>query len=229
MSSKSSITPKTNNASSFKYILLWNRLPGVMAFRLRQYGWDALLHHGCDISNCYVVNGLNRSSELNRSIDSYDAVIFNSNALYDSKVLPWTVNSFSRSLKQRFVYFTIESPIYTWGNSRKVNKTEVQLYANFYNWSMTYRNDADIRMPYGSFKPKRNSSSDVMTIKSTIKKNIIASRSNRTIVAWMSSHCRTHSRRENYIRELKSHIAVDTYGGCGDLKCPKKKRNAVST
>ena len=45
----------------------------------------------------------------------------------------------------------------------------------------------------------------------------------------MSSHCRTDSLREDYIRQLKRHIAVDTYGGCGDLSCPKKRGTAAST
>ena len=212
----------SNESSSFKYILLWNRLPGVMTSSIGN-GRDALLRHGCDVTNCYVIDGLNHKK---RSMDSYDAVIFNSNALYDSRVIPWTKSSFSRSQKQRFVYFTIESPIYTWGKSRKVNETEVLLYANFYNWSMSYKEDADIHLFYGSFKPKINPSSPSST--ATIKKNISSS-SNGAIVAWMASHCRTDSRREDYIKQLQRHIAVDTYGRCGKVRCHKQPGTAVST
>lgn len=44
-------------------------------------------------------------------------------------------------------------------------------------------------------------------------------------VAWVVSHCPTHSRREDYVEELKKHIDVDVYGKCGQ-PCPNKKGNA---
>ena len=37
-------------------------------------------------------------------------------------------------------------------------------------------------------------------------------------VAWLASHCPTHSKREDYIRQLKRFIRVDAYGTCGDLQ-----------
>lgn len=42
-----------------------------------------------------------------------------------------------------------------------------------------------------------------------------------TPVSWMVSHCETESRREDYVRELREHIQVDVYGGCGNLSCPR--------
>lgn len=38
-------------------------------------------------------------------------------------------------------------------------------------------------------------------------------------IAWFSSHCPTHSRREDYVAELSKYIQVDIYGKCGPLKC----------
>ncbi|XP_069975845.1 alpha-(1,3)-fucosyltransferase C-like [Penaeus vannamei] len=39
------------------------------------------------------------------------------------------------------------------------------------------------------------------------------------LVAWMSSHCPTISKREEYVRELAKYIPVDTYGRCGARLC----------
>ena len=40
-------------------------------------------------------------------------------------------------------------------------------------------------------------------------------------VAWLVSHCDTHSQREAYAKELKKHIQVDIYGACG-MQCGRK-------
>ena len=35
-------------------------------------------------------------------------------------------------------------------------------------------------------------------------------------MVWFVSHCKTNSRREEYIAELSKHIHVDIYGKCGN-------------
>lgn len=35
-------------------------------------------------------------------------------------------------------------------------------------------------------------------------------------MAWMASHCSTDGRREDYIRQLKRYIRVDSFGYCGE-------------
>ncbi|XP_068229265.1 alpha-(1,3)-fucosyltransferase C-like [Palaemon carinicauda] len=48
--------------------------------------------------------------------------------------------------------------------------------------------------------------------------------SNRSRLAlWVSSHCPTQSRREDYVRELQKYAQVDTYGTCGKLSCGFKE------
>jgi len=39
----------------------------------------------------------------------------------------------------------------------------------------------------------------------------------------MVTHCKTRSRREDYVRQLQEHIDVDIYGQCGNknLSCPR--------
>ena len=41
----------------------------------------------------------------------------------------------------------------------------------------------------------------------------------------MVSNCKTHSKREDYVRALQRIIPVDVFGGCGDLKCAKNECN----
>ena len=39
------------------------------------------------------------------------------------------------------------------------------------------------------------------------------------IIAWMSGHCPTEGRREDYVEELDKYIDVDKYGSCGTKEC----------
>nr|KAG5701740.1 hypothetical protein BaRGS_004342 [Batillaria attramentaria] len=40
------------------------------------------------------------------------------------------------------------------------------------------------------------------------------------MAAWLSSHCKTHGRREDYIKLLQRHLEVDAFGECGH-RCPR--------
>ena len=188
-----------------KYILLYNILPGLMTPLLGN-GQEGFTH-GCDVTECYIVNDL---KQYNRPMDSYDAVIFNMNVLHNSGKLPWKEVNYSRKSNQRFVFFSQEPPMYTWGGSGQVDTNEVNLYVNYFNWSMSYRNDADVQLFYGATKLKDNFNIIPLNnnkIKST----------NQSIVVWMASHCQTDGRREDYVRELNRYISVDSYGNCGKI------------
>jgi len=97
-------------------------------------------------------------------------------------------------------------------------------YNRFFNWSMTYRSDADIPFIYGLIKQKNNSASngrmmmkipraifteisreEILAFKhSSASENVKGNRSaTAAVVAWMASHCPTHGKRESYIRQLK--------------------------
>ncbi|CAL4165914.1 unnamed protein product, partial [Meganyctiphanes norvegica] len=84
-----------------------------------------------------------------------------------------------------------------------------------FNWTMHFRQDSDVSIPYGVISQIEdpihamvNSRSDYWSRKDRDK-----------LAAWMVSHCRTDSARESYVKELKKHIRVDIYGGCGNLTC----------
>jgi len=224
-------TPKPKPINKvIKTILLWNRLPGVMNSFLGTGSDGFLRRYGCEVTDCHVEDGQNKQQQRNRSMDSYDAVVFNMNILIYSDKLPWTADSYSRSPKQRFVFLSQEPPVHTWPQRGRpvgfVNKTEVNLYVNYFNWSMTYRYDSDVHLFYGSFKPKQGRDSSLSSTNATILKRnaTTAAVANESIVAWMASHCPTDSRREDYARQLKRYIGVDAYGGCGNLRCAKDSR-----
>ena len=153
-------------------------------------------------------------------MSSYDAVVFNMNVLHYSGKLPWNEADYWRNPKQRFVFMSMEPPMLTWGGSGQ-NKTEVNLYENYFNWSMSFRFDSDVQFTYGLTKLK-NKSSD---FKPFAKKK---SSPNQPIVVWMASNCAAFSRREDYVKEMKRFIKVDSYGKCGDLKCDKNKTTESS-
>merc|ERR1712027_221035 len=55
-----------------------------------------------------------------------------------------------RSQSQRYVMFFMESPQH-W-------RADFSRFNNFFNWTMTYRLDSDISIPYGWVLPKSNES-----------------------------------------------------------------------
>ena len=79
-------------ARPLKYILLWNEMPDKMTPFLGT-GREGLLRHGCDVSECYIVNHEQRHLS-NKSMDSYDAVVFNMNKLHYFGPIPWTAKEY---------------------------------------------------------------------------------------------------------------------------------------
>ena len=41
------------------------------------------------------------------------------------------------------------------------------------------------------------------------------------MVAWFVSNCYAGNGRQKYASELQKHVAVDIYGACGNMKCPR--------
>ncbi|OQV25736.1 putative Glycoprotein 3-alpha-L-fucosyltransferase A [Hypsibius exemplaris] len=108
---------------------------------------------------------------------------------------------------QVFVYAMGESPIHggPWG---------YMLERDFFNWTLTYRLDSDIRAHYTYRVPLEKE-----------RRNFAAGK--RKMVVWIVSHCQTSSEREKYVRELRKYVAVDVYGRCGNLSCGRNWTNEV--
>lgn len=107
---------------------------------------------------------------------------------------------------------------------------------------MTHRRDSDVYVaePYGAIQPK------YWTLPSQLPDEIprdtlppnpadllnihyldLANKTN--MVAWFSSHCPTHSQREDYVKELAKYVQVDIYGKCGTMEClPRNSQHCES-
>ena len=79
-------------------------------------------------------------------------------------------------------------------------------WRNTLNWTMTYRTDSDVPQPYGFLETRLT----------PIEKNYTLIYSGKSKFAvWIVSHCITHSRREEYVKEMQKYATVDIYGMCG--------------
>lgn len=83
-----------------------------------------------------------------------------------------------------------------------------------FNFSMTFSRDADIRTHYGKCLARVPPDPQAVPSFSSL-------RAKSKLAAALISNCRTHSKRENLIRQLKQYIPVDVYGACGSHKCPQ--------
>ncbi|CAH1796644.1 unnamed protein product [Owenia fusiformis] len=107
---------------------------------------------------------------------------------------------------QKWLFTTVEAPRYDFHKHAKYAK-----WNHLINLTVTVRSDASKQLRYGYYKMLENE-----------KIFKLPSYSNRTLpIAWVASHCTTESRREQFVRKLKEHIPVDSYGRCGTITCPE--------
>ncbi|XP_067944930.1 4-galactosyl-N-acetylglucosaminide 3-alpha-L-fucosyltransferase FUT6-like [Watersipora subatra] len=88
---------------------------------------------------------------------------------------------------------------------------QLKLLNNTFNLSMTYQSDSDIVIPYGWYW--KNTPSEVAKME---REKVDHMKGKNKTVVWLVSNCITSSRREEYVNELKRHIDVDIFGGCGN-------------
>jgi len=188
-----------------KYILHWNDFFGDYTYGLEADGRGPFLENDCPESRCYVTS--NRSL---LPVEDYAAVVFHGRSLEEAD-LP-----LSRSTRQRYIYFTLESPINT--------KENISSFVDFFNWTASYRTDSDIYKPYGKILQIKEFDKDDKLdayITEYGKKNTELAGGKRGVAAWFVSNCETASKREDFVQELSEHFPVDIYGKCGNLTCPR--------
>ena len=207
------------------------KMPGVKYILLYDSIHNRKMHisnvfNSCPVANCVITRNID---EL-RAISDFDAIIFEGRDLDRLKPsdLP---NQNHRRPTQIYVMHLLESPI-----QEPKTKQTYDRFNNFFNWTMTYRLDSDIPRPYGAKFIDPNYKMSYKT-QSLDKTGIIGRPFNYTqfsaslhhhselfalarrpkAIAWMSSHCNTHSDREKYVGELRKHIPVDIFGSCSTL------------
>ncbi|KAM4019207.1 alpha-(1,3)-fucosyltransferase 7 [Anomaloglossus baeobatrachus] len=94
-----------------------------------------------------------------------------------------------RPPQQMWVWATLESPSNTKGLTN---------WNNTFNWTLTYREDSDIFVPYGQLVPNL-----AMTLNATMKAGL---------VSWVVSHYHRTQERANFYKEFSSYLKVDVYG-----------------
>ncbi|XP_037527596.1 alpha-(1,3)-fucosyltransferase 7 [Rhipicephalus sanguineus] len=115
-----------------------------------------------------------------------------------------------RAGHQRWVYWNMEAP----PNSRPEELVRIR---DVFNWTYTYRLDSDVPHPYFTVHSRRSDA----PLAEEGHSSFPVKRSR--LVAWVVSNCRTPSRREDYVAELRKHVTVDVYGLCGNLQCPGRE------
>lgn len=123
-----------------------------------------------------------------------DLVVFHNRELVNGQQrLPVNL---PRPQKQRWVWLSLESPPNNW-NMRGL--------AGRFNYTMCYRRDADIYIPYGWLVPSKPPNS--MTVEDFIPK------SKTSMACWVVSNFQTRHERTKLYLKLKNIISVDVYGG----------------
>ncbi|XP_048247331.1 4-galactosyl-N-acetylglucosaminide 3-alpha-L-fucosyltransferase FUT5-like isoform X3 [Haliotis rufescens] len=156
-------------------------------------GWDWIRMGDVGLTDCPVECTLTADTA---QIQMADAIIFYAVGYF--RTIP------VRAHGQVWIFLSLESPSYSLSQAFEKPEWHGQI-----NWTMTYRSDSDIFYPYG----RVNRRGDFLTTDYTS----LAEKKTKK-VAWVVSHCETDSKREDYVRLLKQHIGVDTFGMCG-LPC----------
>jgi hypothetical protein len=192
---------KTSSNKKTKTILVWN---SQMRSELVVFGTgqDTFIDHGCPIHNCKLIS---YTKGLTSSLDSFDAILFNFNDEFYFDLFPEDTDTYIRKQHQRFIFFTQESPIAL----SKLYSFNDKKYINYFNWTMTYKKDSDVKLMYGKVTKKniatyRQINDKLLHITNKTSKK-------KKLAAWMVSHCTTASKREAYVKELVKYIEVDIY------------------
>lgn len=200
---------------SIKKILYFNKYFHLNDWRFG-FGNEPFHAWNCPVTNCFTTD--NRS--LLPSLADFDAILFHARDM-DRRIIQ-VPNQQRRKSNQIYVFFLMESPL-----NDGLNYTNKRFH-NFFNWTMTYREDSDIYRPYGWFSSSDSPSSPPSAPlspswrKPPPVQQIVTQNSSKTkLIAWIVSNCDTHSNREDYVEILKKYVQVDTFGACGKLTCSR--------
>lgn len=127
-----------------------------------------------------------KSCELSYKDDDLDraeAVIFHLHKTRSASELPRR-----RNYKQRWVFLTDETPF----NTFLYRNQRLSDYDGLFNWSMTYRTDSDVPVPYGRTVSLNHPKTNYLQLPTKTK-----------LVAIMGSNCGSRNNRWYYVRKLK--------------------------
>ncbi|KAM7018586.1 alpha-(1,3)-fucosyltransferase 7-like [Tautogolabrus adspersus] len=158
-------------------ILLWH-WPFGRSFRLR--GDKCLENY--NISRCFLTDNTSTFS-------SADVVVFHHQEL--SKGHPLLPLHQDRQASQHWVWLSMEPP---------VNNLNLSQLNGLFNWTMSYRRDADISVPYGK------------TVLGGDGRAFTATPNRSCLVGWVVSKYQSQQARAAVYQSLKKSIPIQVYG-----------------
>ena len=141
----------------------------------------------CPVANCEISYNPHRLAHS-------DVVIFHGRDTFKGMIFDDLINK--RPKHQVWVYFTSESPMMS---------DDLPYFSNIINWTMTYRHNSDIWLPY--FKAVELDPNDPRS-----NKNENYADGKTGLVAWVVSNCGRI--RDTVAHQLEAFIDVDVAGDC---------------
>ncbi|XP_060521798.1 4-galactosyl-N-acetylglucosaminide 3-alpha-L-fucosyltransferase FUT6-like [Cylas formicarius] len=189
--------PEPKIIDSTFQILVWKYGPTIENRHLKHFSDQRIdPFEGCPVRNCNITYD-------DEAITTADIVIMHLHRFNGKQDLPTRTR-----LDQIWAFLTDESPLHTFLNGN----VKLDDFDGLFNWSMTYRMDSDIPVPYGRTALKEPFDSQV---------EVRLDKRRDVLVAILGSNCQGTNHRWKYVAELQKHIQVDVYGGCGRKKeCP---------
>lgn len=135
-----------------------------------------------NISRCFL-------SDNTSAFSAADVVVFHHQEL--SRGLSSLPLNRNRPASQHWVWLSMEPP---------VNNENLTQLNGLFNWTMTYRRDADITIPYG----KTMLGGDDLGFRTAPNRSCL--------VSWVVSKYQPHQARAGVYQSLKKHIPIEVYG-----------------
>ncbi|XP_042343701.1 alpha-(1,3)-fucosyltransferase 7-like [Plectropomus leopardus] len=135
-----------------------------------------------NISRCFLTGNTSAFS-------SADVVVFHHQEL--SRNLSQLPLHLDRPASQHWVWLSMEPP---------ANNAKLPQLSGLFNWTMSYRRDADISIPYG----KTILGGDELEFRTAPNRSCL--------VSWVVSKYRPHQARAAVYQNLKKHIPIEVYG-----------------
>ena len=182
-----------------------------MISQTRKVDFSKCVFRDCQINNMVT----NRYTRPTKAFDA-DAVLVQSKTIFNLSPPPRRNQDQVFILAVRDTFLRLRT-LSLDNSSKSDSETEIgRQWLGLFNWTMTYRLDSDIVYTYSNII-ERNNMSDLLDK----DYDGIFDKKEKDI-AWLVSHCKTKSRREDYVNDLMTVINVDITGGCGEnASCPK--------
>lgn len=135
-----------------------------------------------NISRCVLTDSTSAFSDA-------DVVVFHHQEL--SRGMASLPLHLHRPASQRWVWLSLEPP---------VNNANVTQFNGLFNWTMSYRRDADISIPYGK------------TLVGGDERAVQVPSTRSCLVSWVVSKYKPQQARAAVYQSLKKHIPIEVYG-----------------